>query len=61
MQYRNRHSIRKPSFDYRSSGAYFVTICTQERNSYFLLPELRKILEEQELEKDSISQAEVCE
>jgi len=25
MQYRNRHSIRKPFFDYRSSGAYFVT------------------------------------
>ena len=47
MPYRTRHTLRKPSFDYRSSGAYFVTICTQKRHPYFVLPALRDILEEQ--------------
>jgi putative transposase len=47
MQYRNRRSIRMPSFDYRSSGYYFVTICTKNRNPYFLFSALRSILDEQ--------------
>jgi putative transposase len=28
---RNRHSIRYDGYDYRSAGAYFVTICIQHR------------------------------
>ena len=30
-----RHSIRLPSYDYTSSGAYFVTICTKNRQYFF--------------------------
>ena len=30
-----RHSIRLPSYDYTSSGAYFVTICTKNRQHFF--------------------------
>ena len=29
---RNRRSIRLPEFDYRAAGAYFVTVCTQNRD-----------------------------
>ncbi len=31
----HRRSIRLPEFDYASDGAYFVTICTQERACLF--------------------------
>jgi REP element-mobilizing transposase RayT len=31
----HRRSIRLHGFDYRSTGAYFVTICTHERACYF--------------------------
>jgi putative transposase len=31
----NRQSIRLPAFDYRSGGAYFVTICTRNRECIF--------------------------
>jgi hypothetical protein len=31
----NRRSIRLPHWDYRTSGAYFVTICTFERTCLF--------------------------
>ena len=30
-----RRSVRLPAFDYRSAGAYFVTICTHERAIIF--------------------------
>jgi REP element-mobilizing transposase RayT len=30
-----RRSIRLPSYDYTSSGAYFVTICTKNRQHFF--------------------------
>src|SRR5437867_671130 len=32
---RRRRSIRLPGFDYRSSGAYYVTICTHRRDCIF--------------------------
>lgn len=31
----NRRSLRLQGFDYRSSGAYFVTICTAEKRPLF--------------------------
>ena len=31
----NRHSIRLPEFDYRQFGAYFLTICTYEKDPIF--------------------------
>lgn len=31
----HRRSIRLPRFDYSSPGAYFVTICAQERRCFF--------------------------
>ncbi len=30
-----RHQIRLPDYDYRNPGAYFITICTHERQSLF--------------------------
>ncbi|MFN5912272.1 MAG: transposase [Bacteroidota bacterium] len=33
-RYRNG-SNRKPFWDYRNSGAYFITICTKDRTHYF--------------------------
>src|SRR3989338_4271930 len=34
-QNRNRRSIRLKGFDYSSNGAYFVTICTKDRQELF--------------------------
>ena len=31
----NRHSLRLSEYDYRSPGAYFVTICSKDRVSIF--------------------------
>ncbi|MCK5197781.1 MAG: transposase [Spirochaetes bacterium] len=31
----NRHSIRLKGYDYSSAGAYFITICTQNRENLF--------------------------
>ena len=31
----NRRSIRLPGYDYSQAGAYFVTICTQNRECFF--------------------------
>ncbi|MFN3477710.1 MAG: transposase, partial [Candidatus Methylomirabilales bacterium] len=31
----HRHSIRLPRYDYTQPGAYFVTICTQDRECLF--------------------------
>ena len=41
-----RRSLRLPSYDYSSNGAYFITICQQDRQPIFKQPELAKILEE---------------
>jgi len=41
-----RRSLRLPSYDYSSKGAYFVTICQQDRQPILKQPELSKILEE---------------
>ena len=38
---------RLPFYDYRKPGAYFVTICTPERQPYFEIPELAAILQRQ--------------
>jgi len=35
MMRRNRRSIRLRRYDYSSAGAYFVTICTRERECLF--------------------------
>jgi putative transposase len=41
-----RRSIRLPGFDYRSSGAYFVTICANNCDQNpFLDPQLNNIIE----------------
>jgi hypothetical protein len=32
---RHRQSIRMPGYDYSHPGAYFITICTHDRNSLF--------------------------
>src|SRR5437763_234619 len=40
----NRHSMRLPTYDYRSSGAYFVTICTENRQRFFTQPDLHPYL-----------------
>ena len=42
----NRRSMRLPAYDYSSNGAYFVTICLQEREPLLMSPELHKILED---------------
>jgi putative transposase len=34
-QNRHRHSLRLKGFDYASSGAYFITICTEDRCCLF--------------------------
>lgn len=44
----HRKSIRLKSYDYSSNGAYFITICTQNREYYFTeFPILAKIVREQ--------------
>ncbi len=30
----HRRSIRLPDYDYSSDGAYFITVCTQDRQSF---------------------------
>lgn len=35
MDLPNRHSIRLKNYDYSSNGAYFITICTQDRLEIF--------------------------
>src|SRR6266545_5538757 len=42
---RHRRSVRLPAFDYRSAGAYFVTICTHERALIFDDPRTRRAVE----------------
>ncbi len=38
--------MRMPTYDYSSNGAYFVTICLQERQPLLEKPELRTILQD---------------
>jgi REP element-mobilizing transposase RayT len=40
----SRRSIRLPEFDYRSTGAYFVTICSWHRQCIFEDVRIRRIL-----------------
>ena len=42
----HRRSIRLPAWDYRERGAYFVTICTHERECLFEDGALRAAIEE---------------
>ena len=44
-QKRRKNSIRRPSWDYRSPGFYFVTICAYQRLHLFDNPTLYQILE----------------
>ena len=44
-QPRRRRSIRWQGYDYRSSGAYFVTICTHDRSFLLDHPALRQAVE----------------
>jgi putative transposase len=41
----HRRSIRLPGYDYGSAGAYFVTICTHQRELLFDDPVLRRVAE----------------
>jgi REP element-mobilizing transposase RayT len=43
----NRRSIRLPGYDYSQPGAYFITLCTQERRCLF-----GKIFEDQMMMND---------
>ena len=42
--YTRRNSNRLPSYDYRSSGAYFITICTEKRQQVLEIPLIRTAL-----------------
>jgi putative transposase len=41
-----RHSLRLPSYDYSSYGAYFVTFCHHDRQPILNQPEIARILQE---------------
>lgn len=42
---RHRRSIRLPEYDYRSAGAYFVTICSHQRAILFDVPAIKRAVE----------------
>ena len=42
-----RNSRRLPCYDYRSSGAYFITICTEKRQRVLEIPSIHTALLEQ--------------
>ena len=42
---RHRRSVRLPTYDYSQAGAYFVTICTQDRDLFFDRPSIRSMAE----------------
>ena len=42
--YTRRNSNRLPSYNYRSSGAYFITICTEKRQRVLEIPIIRAAL-----------------
>jgi len=43
-EFPNRRSTRLPSYDYTSAGAYFITICVENRKRLFDQPELQQCL-----------------
>jgi len=45
--YVRRNSNRLPSYNYRSSGAYFITICTEKRQRVLEIPLMRTAVFEQ--------------
>ena len=45
-QARRRRSIRLPHWDYSQTGAYFVTICTRDRDCLFGDERFRAIAED---------------
>jgi REP-associated tyrosine transposase len=59
---KNRRSIRLPGYDYTQAGAYFITVCTHERqcvlgeivNGEMYLNEIGKIVEQTWLEISKI-------
>jgi putative transposase len=44
--YTRRNSNRLPTYNYRSSGAYFITMCTQKRQRVLEIPGIRTALQE---------------
>jgi REP element-mobilizing transposase RayT len=42
---RRRNSLRLPGYDYRTPGAYFITICTPAQRQILLDPQVREIVE----------------
>ena len=42
--YTRRNSKRLPFYDYRSSGAYFITVCTERRQRVLEIPMIRSAL-----------------
>ncbi|MDP2673707.1 MAG: transposase [Dehalococcoidia bacterium] len=46
MTERRRRAIRLPHYDYASSGAYFVTVCSQGRRRVFGAAGMRSLVEE---------------
>jgi REP-associated tyrosine transposase len=42
--YTRRNSNRLPSYDYRSSGAYFITLCTEKRQRVLEIPGIHTAL-----------------
>lgn len=41
----HRRSIRLPEWDYRTAGAYFVTLCTYQKECLFSDPVIRRVVE----------------
>jgi hypothetical protein len=42
--YTRRNSHRLPSYDYRSNGAYFITVCTEDRQRVLKIPSISTAL-----------------
>lgn len=42
---RRKNSIRKPDWDYRTPGFYFITICTHQRQHLFDDASIRQVVE----------------
>ena len=59
MEYPKRKRLRLPDFDYTTQGAYFVTLCTQDKKHLFQIDETDKVIPEphiaHSLQNDEIS------
>jgi len=55
-QIHHRRSIRLKGYDYSQSGAYFVTICTHNRELLFFVEGVRRILDKEWLKTGCIRQ-----